>query len=197
MFVFYYHIIFVEIEGAMKNEYIKSCSQATLLNTHMMFRTVRLRSFKHKSFLHSMAIFLKNMLAHFEIFPPRIQYHNWNQPVRPKNTQWNGIPMENSSFENPAKCLELVAHVPNVIVLRIGASLIRLTIRVRVVWLILFDLGHRFIRLLLGVLGILFAPELPPGIRPFFVKNCGSWKWEDNVNLNLKLKQQLVRITIQ
>lgn len=45
------------IEGAMKNEYIKSCSQATLLNTHMMFRTVRLRSFKHKSFLHSMAIF--------------------------------------------------------------------------------------------------------------------------------------------
>jgi hypothetical protein len=29
------------------------------------------------------------------------------------------------------------------------------------------------------------------------VKNCGSWKWEDNVNLNLKLKQQLVRITIQ
>jgi len=75
-FVFYYHIMFVEIEGAMKNEYIKSCSQATLLNTHMMFRTVRLRSFKHKSFLHSMAIFLKNMLAHFEIFPPRIQYHN-------------------------------------------------------------------------------------------------------------------------
>ena len=45
----------------MKNEYIKSCSHATLLKTHMMFRTVKLRSFKHKSFLHGMAMFWEKL----------------------------------------------------------------------------------------------------------------------------------------
>lgn len=71
--------------------------------------------------------------------------------------------MENRLFQRPAKCLKLVANVPDVTVLRTGATLIRLMVRVRLT-LILLHPGHRLIRLVLGVIGIVFALDLPPGI---------------------------------